>query len=125
MDDITVEQVIAFHKQVIKSDGGDARLFSEANLHQVVFLANRIEGMYQRAALAFFSLCAYPAFREGNSRTARLVAEMILSDNGYTLEAGENEMAELVQGIASFTVEQADVEAWLRSHSKTPGLKSF
>ncbi|MHB8165122.1 MAG: type II toxin-antitoxin system death-on-curing family toxin [Methanoregula sp.] len=118
MENITVEQIIFFHERVMKADGGDSRLLSEANIHQVVFLANRTEGMCQRAALAFFSLCAYPAFREGNSRTAWLVAEMILSDNGYTLEAGDDEMAELVQGIASFTVEQADVEAWLRSHSK-------
>ncbi|PKL69222.1 MAG: hypothetical protein CVV30_06505 [Methanomicrobiales archaeon HGW-Methanomicrobiales-1] len=118
MNDITLEQVIAFHKQVIMSDGGDARLFSEANLHQMIFLANRTQGICPRAALAFFSLCAYPVFREGNSRTAWLVAEMIFSGNGYILEAGDDEMAELVQGIASFTAEQADVEAWLRSHSK-------
>jgi len=118
MDDLTVEQVIAFHDRVMKADGGDSRLLSEANLHQVVFLVNRTEGVCQRAALAFFSLCAYPAFREGNSRTAWLVAEMILNSNGCALEARDDEMAELVKGIASFTVEQADVGAWLHSHSK-------
>ncbi|MDO9034816.1 MAG: Fic family protein, partial [Methanoregula sp.] len=78
IDELTVELVIAFHKQVMKTDGGDDRLLSEANLHQMVFSANRIDDIYQRAALAFFSLVAYPAFRDGNSRTARLVAEMIL-----------------------------------------------
>ena len=118
MNDLTVEQVIAFHKQVMKTDGGDDRLLSEANLHQIVFSVNRIEEVPQQAALAFFSLVAYPAFRDGNSRTARLVAEMILFNNGYALENGDNEMAALVQGIASFTVEQADVEEWLRSHYK-------
>ena len=118
MDDLTVEQVIAFHEQVMQTDGGDTRLLSEANLHQMVFLANRIEGVFQRAALAFFTLVAYPVFREGNSHTAQLVAEMILRVNGYTLKNRDNEMTDLVKGIASFTVEQADVEVWLRSHFK-------
>ena len=118
MDDLTVEQVMAFHTQVMKTDGGDDRLLSEANLYQMVFLANRIDDMYKRAALVFFSLVAYPAFREGNSRTARLVAERILSDNGYTLEDGDDGMTALVQGIALFTVEQADVVEWLRSHAQ-------
>jgi prophage maintenance system killer protein len=118
MDDLTVEQVIAFHKQVIGIDGGDDRLFSEASLHQMVFLANRMDDVHTRAALALYSLVAYPAFRDGNGRTAQLVAEMILFNNGYTLEGGDDDMTALVHGIELFTVEQADVEEWLRSHAQ-------
>ena len=118
MDDLTAEQVMAFHTKVVKTDGGDSRVLSEANLHQMVFLANRIEDVLKRAALVFFSLVAYPAFREGNSRTAQLVVEMILSENGYTLEECDGEMTVLVQGILSFSVEQEEVEEWLRSHCK-------
>ena len=118
MDDLTVEQVMALHSRVIRIDGGDNRLLSEASLHQMVFLANRIEDVLKRAALVFFTLVAYPAFREGNSRTARFVAEMILSENGYTLEECDDGMTGLVQGIELFTFEQPDVENWLRSHVK-------
>ncbi len=118
MNDLTVEQVITFHNQVMQTDGGDDRLLSEANLHQMVFSANRTEDIHHRAALAFFTLVAYPAFREGNSRTARLVADMILNDNGYTLEDSDEGMTSLVQGIALFTVEQADIEEFLRSHAR-------
>lgn len=118
IDELTVELVIAFHKQVMKTDGGDDRLLSEANLHQMVFSANRIDDIYQRAALAFFSLVAYPAFRDGNSRTAQRVAEMILKHNGYTYIDSDADMTALIQGILSFTVEREDVEEWLRSHYK-------
>jgi len=97
MNDLTVEQVIAFHKQVMKTDDGDDRLLSEAGLHQMVFSANRIEDIYPVAALAFFSLVAYPAFREGNSRTAQLMADMILNHNGCTLKDGDADMTPLVQ----------------------------
>lgn len=118
MDKLTVEQVIAFHAQVMETDGGDDRLLSEANLHQMVFLANRIDDIYQRAALALFSLVAYPAFRDGNNRTAGLVAQMILSENGCIPEDSGDEIADVMQGIVSFKVEQEDVEEWLRSHYK-------
>ena len=126
MDDLTVEQVIAFHRQVIGTDGGDDRMLSEAGLHQMVFSVNRIEENHKRAAHAFFSLVAYPAFRDGNSRTARLVAEMILFNNGYTLQDNDADMTALVRGILSFTIEQEDVEEWLRSHcTKTSSYISF
>ncbi|MDP3396685.1 MAG: type II toxin-antitoxin system death-on-curing family toxin [Methanoregula sp.] len=118
MDMLTVEQVIAFHKKVMETDGGDDRLLSEASLHQMVFSVNRIESVYKQAAHAFFSLVAYPAFRDGNSRTAHLVSEMILFKNGYTLQDNDSDMTALVRGILSFTVEQEDVEEWLRSHYK-------
>ena len=113
-----VEQVIAFHEQVMASDGGDDRLLSEAGLHHMVFSANRMENIFKRTAFTFFSLVAYPVYREGNNRTAQLMAEMILSDNGYTLEADKDEMTALFQGITSFMLEQADIEEWLHSHSK-------
>ena len=116
MEDINVEQVIAFHQLVMKRGGGDTRILSEAHLHQMVFSANRIDGLYQKAAFAFFSLVAYPAFREGNSRTARLVTMMILNGSGYTLK-DDDDMTSLVKGIRSFNVEQAEIEEWLFSHA--------
>jgi death-on-curing family protein len=118
MNDLTAEQVITFHEQVIKTDGGDDRLLSEASLHQMIFSANGIDDVHQRAALTFFTLVAYPVFREGNSRTAQRVAETILDDNGYTLDEVDDEMTGLAQGITLFTVEQAEIEEWLRSHYK-------
>jgi prophage maintenance system killer protein len=116
MEDINVEQVIAFHQLVMKRGGGDTRILSEAHLHQMVFSANRIDGLYQKAAFAFFSLVAYPAFREGNSRTARLVTMMILNGSGYTLK-DDDDMTSLVKGIRSFNIEQAEIEEWLFSHA--------
>jgi death-on-curing family protein len=121
MDDLTVEQVIAFHDKVMRTDGGDARLLSEAGLHQMVFSVNRIDDVHCRAALAFFTLIAYPAFRDGNNHTAQLLADWILADNGYTPEDLDVEMTGLVQGIADFTVELADIKEWLRSHYKKKG----
>lgn len=124
MDDLTVEQVIILHRHVMKTYGGDDRLLSEASLHQMVFSANRIEEGCSRAGFAFFSLVAYPAFREGNNRTAGLVTEMILNQNGLTLEYDKEEMDAQVRGIELFIVEQADIEKWLWSRVKNLKMPS-
>ena len=79
MEDLTVEQVMAIHNRVMVQEKGDCRVLSEANLHQMVFHANLIPDCVPRAAFIFYSLCAYPAFREGNSGTALAVTEQVLA----------------------------------------------
>ena len=124
MDDLTVEQVITLHRYVMKIDEGDNRLFSEASLHQMVFFANRIEECCSRAGFAFFSLVAYPAFREGNDHTARLIAEKILNQNGFTIGEDNAGLDALAKGIELFTVEPVDIEEWLCSHVKNLKMPS-
>ncbi|MEN6443224.1 MAG: Fic family protein [Methanoregula sp.] len=116
MDDLTVEKIIAVHDAITAKDGGDARLLSEPNLHQFVFSVNLIPDTCRRAALALFFLCAYPAFRDGNKRTAHALASMILGNEGYCLAPDDERVAGLFAGVASYTVEPADIEAWLRCH---------
>jgi hypothetical protein len=79
MEDLTVEQVETIRTRIIVEEKGDCRILSEANLHQLVFRANLIPECVPRAAFIFYSLCAYPAFREGNSGTALAVTEQVLA----------------------------------------------
>ena len=116
MNDLTVEQIIAIHDAIMVKDGGDARLLSEPNLHQFVFSANLIPDACCRAALALFFLCAYPVFRDGNKRAAHALASMILGNEGYCLAPDDERVAGLFAGVASYTLEPEDIEAWLRSH---------
>jgi prophage maintenance system killer protein len=118
MQDLLVDQIITLHKIIITRDGGDGRLLSEGNLHQLVFRANLIPGTLPRAAFVFYSLVAYPAFREGNKRTARELAGRILADEGYRIgQADETQICQLAEGILAFTKELQDIEAWLADHA--------
>ncbi|MDP2796760.1 MAG: hypothetical protein Q8N94_04525 [Methanoregula sp.] len=56
MDVLTVEQVIAFHKQVMKTDGGNDRLLSEANIHQMVFQSTVVRAFTDGLRLPFSPL---------------------------------------------------------------------
>jgi hypothetical protein len=117
MEDLTVDLVIALHDRRMTVGGGDRRILSEANLHQMVLGANLIKACVPRAAFVFYFLCAYPAFREDNSGTAIAVTEQVLSSGGYRIQGGCTEMLTLAEGIRVFTTEPEDVEHWLDIHT--------
>jgi len=118
MQDLTLETIIAIHDMILVKDGGDNRIICEGLLNEVVFQANLREDRIQRAATVFWSLCAYPAFREGNKRTGYRLAEAILSTDDSPVSLPCDEIRTLVQGINSFTVEIEDVEQFLHRQSR-------
>ncbi|MDD1695218.1 MAG: Fic family protein [Methanoregula sp.] len=118
MQEITLTTIIGMHDRILAKDGGDDRIICEGILNEVVFQANLREDRIQQAATVFWSLCAYPAFREGNKRTAYRLAEAILSTDNPTVSLPCKEMRALVQGITAFTVEIEDVEQVLQRYAK-------
>lgn len=118
MEDLTVELVIAVHTRIMEREGGDSRIISEANLHQMVFRANLIPECVPRAAFIFYSLCAYPAFREGNSGTALAVIEQALTSGGYRITGETTGIMALAEGILAFTAEPEEIEDWLYSNTE-------
>jgi prophage maintenance system killer protein len=113
MEDLTVEQVEAIHTRIMAKENGDCRILSEANLHQLVFRANLIPECVPRAAFIFYSVCAYPAFREGNSGTALAVTEQVLASGGYRITEERTGIMALAEGILVFTTEPEEIEQWL------------
>jgi prophage maintenance system killer protein len=116
MEDLTVGQIVAIHDKTLADPKGDCRVLSEANLHQLVFRANLIPECVPRAAFVFYSLCAYPAFLEGNSGTALAVTEQVLSTGGYRIPEKKTGLLALAEGILAFTTEPEEIERWLRDN---------
>jgi prophage maintenance system killer protein len=118
MTPLTVDMILEIHGDVIAQDGGDSRVLSEANVHQMVFLANSIPDVYRRAAFALYSLCAYPPFCEGNERTARIVVERILLECDLYFAPDDDCITLLIAGISAYTMEPEDIERVLREHAQ-------
>ncbi len=118
MDELTADSIITLHTDIMDRDGGDARLLSEANLHQMVFRANMMDTAFRRTACVLYWLGTYPVFREGNRRTALRIAENILSSEGYDADFEGEGFPELMEGIGSFMVDMDDAEDWLRAHAR-------
>lgn len=119
MEDLTVEQVEVIHTRIMAEEKSDSRVLSEANLLQMVFRANLIPGCVPRAAFIFYSLCAYPAFREGNERTAHELTAQVLGTGGYDIDpASQMQLERLSEGILAFTTDLSDIEVWLADHAR-------
>ena len=117
MNPLAVDLITRIHAGVIAQDDEDARVLSEAALHQMIFLANIIPDVYRRAAFVLYSLCAYPPFRDGNERTAQSVAELVLGQENLHITQGDDCIIPLIAGIAASTVEPEDIERVLRDHA--------
>jgi prophage maintenance system killer protein len=113
MDDLTVEQVEEVHRRISEEEKEDTRIISEANLHQMVFQANLIPEVVPRGAFLLYSLCAYPAFRQGNFRTALALTERVLETEGYRITGDTAGIVALAEGIRGFTTEPEEIEHWL------------
>ncbi len=116
MDDLTVAVVESLHLKGMQESGGDSRVLSEANLHQMVFRANLITDCVKRAAFVFWYLCAFPAFREGNVRTALAVAELVLASGGFRVRGDDEGVKRLSDGIIALSTEPEEVEEWFSGH---------
>jgi hypothetical protein len=112
MEDLTSEQVKTIHTRIMAENNGDCRIISEANLLQLIFRTNLIPECVPRGAFIFYSLCAYPAFREGNSETALAVTEQVLNSGGYHITGERAGILTLAEGIPAFTTEPEEIEQW-------------
>ena len=119
MQEITLETITGIHAGIMAKDGGDRRIISEGNLHQMVFHANLAEDPVSRAASLFYTICAFPAFREGNRRTACCLAETLLCTENRQGKLPCEEVRALIRGIDTFTVEIEDVEQFLLRYAGT------
>ncbi|OPX62011.1 MULTISPECIES: hypothetical protein [unclassified Methanoregula] len=118
MKNLTVEQVEAVHRRLIEEAHGDTRVVSEANLLQMVFRANMTENGVLRASLVFWSLCAFPAFREGNERIALAMAEQVLADNGYCITGDRSALLVLARRIREYSAEPEDIDQWMIDNTR-------
>ena len=119
MPELQVDQIVTRHENIIRKTGGDTRILSEANLHQLVFQANLIADMIPRAAFIFYTLIAYPAFREGNTDLAGEMVRQILSEGGYCVDSEyDTDLCHMAEGIHSFITEPEDIEEWLRNRCR-------
>ena len=118
MEELTAALVTAIHDRIVTDQKSDPRILSEASLHQMVFQAELVPGSIPRAAFVFYSLCAFPPFREANAETAITLAEEILASGGYSLQGELSGIMAIADGIRAFTTEPEDVEEWFRAHTR-------
>ena len=74
--------------------------------------------LVQMAAAYLFHLCKNHPFIDGNKRTAAMTALIFLDVNGYDLNATNEQLFELVVGVAGGTIEKPAVVDFFRQFAQ-------
>lgn len=119
MSGLTVEKIIEIHDEIILKFDGAHGILSESTLHFMVFRVNKIENLIKRAATILHAIGSQHPFIDGNKRTALIVAENLLGQQGYYIAADEDTIVEFMLAVASYKMEPADIEQWLKDHIET------
>jgi len=110
---------VAVHDQQLAVHGGGSGLRDEGLLDSALARPQNLAayGDPDLAALAAsyaFGLARNHPFVDGNKRTALVVCETFIIDNGGSLQASEPELVVLFDELASGRIAEDELAAWLR-----------
>ena len=119
----SAQEVREIHEFVIQLYGGSFGLGDEgllesalASPRQTMFDEELYPDLAAKAAILLIGLVKNHPFVDGNKRTAFLATLRFLEVNGATLVAGEDELFNLIQSIASSQAEKEQVTEWFLAH---------
>lgn len=117
---LTLDEVLALHKDRIERYGGTPGLRDLAALTQALAAASATFGVAylhgslpEMAAAYLFHIVTARPFADGNKRTALLLAIVFLGLNDLRL-ADADGVAELVSGVAAGRVSKAEVAVYFQ-----------
>ena len=121
---LALDEVLAIHEDRIRKYGGSSRIrdigllesalgtvmatFGGEFLHQTIF---------EMGAAYLFHICRNHPFIDGNKRTGLACALTFLRLNGIRIKSGEDELTELVLGVAKGRVSKSAVAVFLEEHA--------
>lgn len=121
---LTLDEVLALHEDQIRRYGGSPGLRDLALLSSAVAMPRATfggallhESLIEMAAAYLYHLARNHPFIDGNKRAALSAALAFLWLNDHQLEAGEDELTDLVLGVAAGRASKAQVALFLEEHS--------
>jgi len=122
---LSLDEVLSIHAHLIDRYGGSpgirdvhllesalampAATFSGEDLHPT---------LYEKAAAYLFHVVKNHPFLDGNKRAGLAVCLVSLALNGRQIRAKDDELAELVLGVASGELGKPDVAVFLKKHAR-------
>ena len=120
---LTKEQIIILHKHLIEETGGTDGLRDEGLLDSALIAPSQGYGtidafpsLQQKAARLGYGLIQNHAFIDGNKRIGTHAMLVFLALNGIDLEYTQDELSEMVFGVASGKISFENMLNWIISH---------
>ena len=125
MEELNAERIIEIHDDIVNEYGGTGGLLTQGTLELLVYKVNREKDVFKRAALILHTIAAHHPFFDGNKRTAFVTAENVLGEAGYYLDAGDDEIVELMRKIAEYQHTVKTIENWIREKARATSVPIF
>jgi death on curing protein len=112
----------AIHTDIVRSLGGahgvrDAALIDSAlGRARNRFAYSETADLAEFAAASGFGIAKNHGYVDGNKRTAYLVMYAFLKVNGYSIDAAEAEVVDVMIGVADDSISEEQLAVWLRGH---------
>lgn len=120
---LTREFVESMHSEQLRLHGGAPGLRDEGMLESA--LARPLQkaaygepDLFELAAAYLFGLAKNHPFIDGNKRIALAAADLFLVFNGWSIEADENDLIQLVLLVAAGDIDETGAAAFFRDHAE-------
>lgn len=118
---IDARVVLALHAEQLRAWGGGDGVRDHGLLESALARPQNLAdygdpGLAALAASYAYGLAKNHPFVDGNKRTALVVCETFLIDNGAALEATDAELAVLFEELAAGELSEDELTEWLREH---------
>jgi death-on-curing protein len=124
---LTIDEVAAIHLNQIDLYGGSPGLRDHRGLESALaqpmatFQGQFLHGdLYSMAAAYMYHLVQNHPFIDGNKRVGAVSALIFLDFNGVQVKADQDELVELVLGVAQGQVSKDKITAFLKRHANGP-----
>ena len=123
MKKLTAKQVELLHAELIRETGGSGGLRDEALLESAVNAPfqsfdgiDTFPSLQQKAARLGFGLIKNHAFIDGNKRIGAHTMLVFLALNGIELEYTQEELSDMILGVAADKLSFEDMVKWILTH---------
>lgn len=123
MIQLTKQQVILLHKEIIAESGGSPEIRDEGLLDSALnapfqtFSGTELyPTILEKAARLGYSLIKNHAFVDGNKRIGAHTMLVFLALNDIEVQYEDNDFIQLILGVAAGEISAEQLLAWLQSH---------
>lgn len=115
------EFVEALHVEQLRLHGGATGLRDEGMLESALYRSQQKEingqpDLFDPAAAYLYGIVKNHPFVDGNKRTGLAAADLFLYFNGFSLEAEQEDLIQLVTMVASGEIDEDGAAAFFRDH---------
>lgn len=114
MNDVSVERVVEIHNDIITEFGGARGVRDLATIEFLIYQLNREISIFDKASIALHVICSEHPFIDGNKRTAFVFADNLLKDEGYYIQATNDEVIEFMLEVARYAHTRKSVKRWIK-----------